>query len=206
VSPARAAARRAPVRFVSQRYEPDAELAGLVEFPGNPRVGDGGAVAESIDANGFYGAVLVQESTRRILAGHTRRRELMDAGASTGPVLWVEVDDATAKRILMGDNRTAELASWDPEAVLAMLTEMGADEESLRGSAFTVDDVAVLAAAFAADDGSRNYEPRSLGSTLIIRAPLDVIAAFREVDGDTDLARLTYLLALPRGKLAEVAT
>jgi hypothetical protein len=189
---------------VSQRYEPDAELAGLLEFPGNPRVGDGDAVAESIDANGFYGAVLVQESTRRILAGHTRRRELLDAGATRGPVIWCEVDDATAKRILAGDNRTAELASWDTDALLALLTEMGATDAALLGSAFTMDDMAILAAAQLADEGSRDYEPRSLGSTLIVRAPLDVIAAFHAIDRDTDLARLEYLLQLAeREQLAE---
>ena len=197
--------KRAPVKFVSQRYEPDAELGELLEFPGNPRVGDGDAVAESIDANGFYGVIIVQESTRRILAGHTRRRELIDAGAKHGPVMWVEVDEAAARRILAGDNRTAELASWDPDMLLAFLTEIGATAEDLHGSAFSVDDLAVLAAAQSADDGGRDYEPRSLGSTLIIRADLETIARFREVPGDTDLARLEHLLDLARAELTEGA-
>jgi ParB-like chromosome segregation protein Spo0J len=176
----------------AQRYDPDAELAKLAEHPDNPRQGDDETVAESIDVNGFYGAIIVQASTGRILAGHTRRRNLLDAGATTGPVLWLDVDDARALRILLADNRSAELANWIPGKLADVLAAMGAD---IAGSGFTVADVAVaIAQAADASGASRDYDPDRIGSVLVIHAPVELLDRFRAVPGDTDLARLTGLL------------
>lgn len=107
--------------MTAQRYEPAADLGSLVDHPRNPRVGRDEAVAGSIDANGFYGAIVAQESTRTILAGHTRRRTLAARGEQTAPVIWVDCDDETALRILLADNRTAELAVWDEAALIEVL-------------------------------------------------------------------------------------
>jgi hypothetical protein len=108
----------------AQRYEPDADLAQLRDHPRNPRRGDDSSVAASLDRNGWYGAIIAQQSTRQILAGHTRRRVLTSTGEQRGPVIWVDCDDETATRILLADNRTAELASWDTEALAALLGEI----------------------------------------------------------------------------------
>jgi ParB-like chromosome segregation protein Spo0J len=176
----------------AQRYDADAPLAELVEHPDNPRSGDDEAVAESIDVNGFYGAIIAQASTRRILAGHTRRRNLLDAGATTGPVLWLDVDDVRARKILLADNRSAELAQWIPGKLADVLAAMGAD---IEGSGFTVADVAVaIAQAADASGQSRDYDPDRIGSVLVIHAPVELLDRFRAVPGDTDLARLTGLL------------
>src|SRR5215469_2608684 len=133
----------------AQSFEPDAQLAELVDHPDNPREGDDDAVAESIEVNGFYGVILAQRSTRRILFGHTRRRNLQAAGATTGPVMWLDVDDDRARRIV--------------------LAAMGAD---IAGSGFTVADVAVaIAQAGDAADADRTYDSSRIGSVLVIHAP-----------------------------------
>jgi hypothetical protein len=108
----------------AQTYDPSVVLATLHDHPENPRRGDDPSVSRSIDRNGWYGAIIVQKSTRQILAGHTRRRALADAGVVTGPVIWVDCDDDTATAILLADNRTAELAEWDDEALVALLGVM----------------------------------------------------------------------------------
>jgi hypothetical protein len=132
---------------VTQHYDPEADLTALSEHPDNPRRGDDGAVADSVDANGFYGAILAQASTGHVLAGHTRRRVLLDKGETTGPVIWVDVDDATARRILLADNRMAELATWDDEALLRVLSELGgADPAGLDGTGFDAEMLSALAA------------------------------------------------------------
>lgn len=120
----------APVN--SQRYEPDADLAALCDHPRNPRRGDDASVAASIDRNGWYGAIVAHEATGQILAGHTRRRALTAAGVTRGPVLWVDCDDETALRILLADNQTAALASWDDEELAALLGDVG----DLTGTGF----------------------------------------------------------------------
>jgi hypothetical protein len=178
----------------AQRYEPEAALAELLDHPENPRLGDDDAVADSIDVNGFYGAIIAQESTRRILVGHTRRRNLADAGATTGPVLWLDVDDERARKILLTDNRSAELAQWIPGKLADVLAAMGAD---IAGTGFTVADVAVaIAQAADAAGADRDYDGSRIGSVLVIHAPPELIARFRALPADTDVARLTRLLDL----------
>lgn len=128
-----------------QRYEPEADLVALVDHPRNPRRGADEVVARSIDANGWYGAIIAHEPTGFILAGHTRRRALREAGVEHGPVIWLDCDDQTATRILLADNRTAELATWDDAELAELLREMGPAEFS--GAAFTPYDVEALARA-----------------------------------------------------------
>jgi len=176
----------------TQTFDPEAELAELLDHPDNPREGDDDAVADSIDVNGFYGVILAQRSTRRILFGHTRRRNLVAAGATTGPVMWIDVDDERARKILLADNRTAELARWMPGKLADVLSAMGAD---IAGSGFTVADVAVaIAQAADAADADRHYDASRIGSVLVIHAPVEVVERFRALPGDSDLARLTGLL------------
>ena len=130
-----------------QKFEATAKIADLVDHPRNPRRGDDLAVGASVEANGFYGAIVAQRSTGYILAGHTRRRAPPPrTGQTTGPVLWLDVDDATANRILVADNRTAELAHWDDSALLALLNEMTNSELGLAGLGFTGDDLTSLVA------------------------------------------------------------
>ena len=184
---------RPPARMAGvQTFEPDAQLDQLLDHPDNPREGDDDAVAESIDVNGFYGVILAQRSTRRILFGHTRRRNLVAAGATTGPVMWIDVDDDRARTILLADNRTAELARWIPGKLADVLSAMGAD---IAGSGFTVADVAVaIAQAADASGASRDYDGSRIGSVLVIHAPVELIERFRALPGKDDLDRLTGLL------------
>lgn len=130
-----------------QVYAPAAELGELVEHPRNPRRGQDEAVAESIDANGFYGAILVQQSTGYVLAGHTRRRALLAQGVEHAPVIYIDVDEATATRILLADNQTAALAEWDDEALLTLLQEMAeAGTAALAGTGFDAEELGALLA------------------------------------------------------------
>jgi len=193
---------RPPARLAgAQTFEPDADLGELLDHPDNPRQGDDDAVADSIDVNGFYGVILAQRSTRRILFGHTRRRNLQAAGATTGPVMWLDVDDDRARRILLADNRTAELARWIPGKLADVLAAMGAD---IAGSGFTVADVAVaIAQAGDAADADRTYDSSRIGSVLVIHAPVELVTRFRALPGADDVTRLTTLLDLADGTVEQ---
>lgn len=132
----------------AQRYEPSGDLEALKDHPRNPHLGRDAAVARSVDVNGFYGAIIVQEGTNTILAGHTRRRALLARGTTTAPLLWVECDDATALRILLGDNRIPELAGWDQEALAELLSELSEGDLAVAG--YSESDLAMLLAKQAA--------------------------------------------------------
>jgi len=100
----------------------------LIPHPDNPRRGDVKLIAESIEANGWYGTIVAQRSTGHVLAGNHRLLAAQQAGIETVPVYWVDVDDDAARRILLADNRTGDLAGYDNDQlaeVLAQAAEFG---------------------------------------------------------------------------------
>jgi len=96
----------------------------LVPHPNNPNRGDVALIRESIQANDWYGAVVVQAGTDRILAGEHRWRAAKAEGATSIPVIVRECDDVEALRILLADNETARHAELDPAAVVEVVTQI----------------------------------------------------------------------------------
>ncbi|MBI2392804.1 MAG: DNA modification methylase [Deltaproteobacteria bacterium] len=115
----------------------------LRQHPRNPRKGNVDAIVESISKNGFYGAIVVQRSTRYILAGNHRWLAAKRAGMPDVPVLWADVDDKTARRILLADNRTSDVAKYDDPLLASLLKELRA-EMDLAGSGYAESDVDAL--------------------------------------------------------------
>jgi len=146
----------------------------LIPHPDNPRRGDVAAIRRSIDASGWFGAVVAQRSTGRILAGNHRWRAARDAGATELPVIWLDVDDARARTILLADNRLADLARYDEPALLAALESARAECGSLAGTGFGPSDLrrlrrtASAEAGTAAPDQSTELVPRL---DILIRCP-----------------------------------
>lgn len=163
---------------LDQQYHPAYPLEDLTEHPANPRRGDDEAVAESVEASGFYGAIIVQASTGHVLAGNTRLRVARAAGAASVPVFVLDVDDEQAVRIMLGDNRLSDLAAYDDDALLAALQGLGGD---LSGTGYTEDDLADLVAALAkATVGDSMEQKRAAAGSLADRflvAPVSVLNA-----------------------------
>lgn len=131
------------IRVLPQRYVERFPLAELEDFPGNPKDHDIGAINESIDANGWYGALIVQEwpdTPKYILAGHGRRDTLIGKGVTHVAVLFIECDEKTARRIVLADNRTSQLGGFDLPALAAFVTE-DAKLDNLKGTGYDGDDV-----------------------------------------------------------------
>lgn len=114
--------------------------------PENPNRGDVGAIGESIDATGFWGALLVQESTGRILAGEHRWKAAKARGLEELPALVLDVDDDTARRILLADNAYAAMGVMDPGALVSLLGELSLEPGALTGTGYTAEDLAKLLA------------------------------------------------------------
>lgn len=125
---------------VAQRFDPVTPVASLRPHPRNPNVGDDATVQESVERNGFFGGILVQESSGYVLGGHTRLRVAAKAGAETVPALWLDVDDETAIRILLVDNRSARKGHDDERALSDLLASLEGD---LAGTGY--DDAALAA-------------------------------------------------------------
>lgn len=141
---------------IKQDYEIvklDGETDPLKEHPQNPRQGVVAAIDESIDVNGWYGAVVAQKSTGFILAGNHRYRVAAKNGATEIPVIWLDVDDEAALRILLADNKTAELGGYDEDKLQAILDELG----DLKGTGYGFTDM--LAAEEEAEAAAADAEP-----------------------------------------------
>lgn len=117
----------------------------VVLYPGNPRRGDQDAITASVAELGLYRAIIVQRSTRRILAGNHTWRGLRDLGAERVPVTWVDVDDTRAAAIVARDNHTSALGEYDAEAQLALLEGL-AGQDALQLSGHSEADLAQLRA------------------------------------------------------------
>jgi hypothetical protein len=111
-------------------------LEGVHEHPRNPNVGDDVSVGQSIAELGFWGALVVQRSSGHILVGNTRYRALRKMGYTHAPVLYADVDDRTAHRIMLADNRLATFATSDAERLNLLLTEL-AGEGLLLGTGYS---------------------------------------------------------------------
>ncbi len=112
----------------------------LTPHPDNPRQGDIGAIATSIQHNGWYGTVVAQKSTGHVLAGNHRLQAARQLGMTEVPVYWIDVDDTTARRILLADNRTNDLATYDDDILATLLADL-ASTDDLLGTGYDGDDL-----------------------------------------------------------------
>jgi len=126
--------------IVNEGYE-EVPIDSVQPHPENPRQGDLGSILGSVESNGFYGAVVVQKSTGRILAGNHRWLAAKHAGLTTIPVTFVDVGDVQARRILLADNRTSDLGTYDETQLVSLLKELAASAEGLAGTGYDGDDL-----------------------------------------------------------------
>ena len=110
-------------KLASQKIE-TVPIGTLKHHPKNPRKGDVKSITESIEHNGFYGVVVAQKSTGYVLAGNHRMMAAKAAGLDSLPVAYVDVDDATALKILLADNRTNDLATYDNKELAELLADV----------------------------------------------------------------------------------
>jgi ParB-like nuclease family protein len=126
----------------------------LVPYPGNARVHNQAAIAESLAANGQYRPLVIQRSTSYVLVGNGTLEGAKSLGWDHIDVTYLDIDDDRARRIVLADNRTSDLAAYDEAALIELLAPYQAD---LSGTAWSMDDLESLLAR--AGDGVMPAEP-----------------------------------------------
>ncbi|MFI7467483.1 hypothetical protein [Nonomuraea sp. NPDC049646] len=148
-------------------------LDELTPYPGNAKRGNVDAILASLRRNSQYRSLVVRELEHGpliVLAGNHTMQALAahgpgDCGQTTTtpdggrqscgicrnqpwePAARVEIitcDDATARRINLADNKTAELGGYDTEALADLLTALDGD---LEGTGYTHTDLDAILAA-----------------------------------------------------------
>lgn len=182
--------------LIDQNYEL-VDIDRLTEHPDNPRTGDVDTIAESINTNGFYGALIVQRSSGHVLAGNHRLRAAKATGIEALPVIYVDVDDEGARRILLVDNRAAELASWDERKLLGVLEGL----DGLEGTGFDESELAKMLRRWRTDgDPEAIPEPPAVAHSQ--PGDLWLLGEHRLLCGDcTNASDVTTLMGGERARL-----
>jgi DNA modification methylase len=99
--------------------------------PNNPRLNDQAvdAVARSIQAYGFNNPI-VTDGELNIAAGHTRLKAASKLGMTEVPVIRVPgLVGSKFTGFAIADNKTAEIADWDQDALNKLVAELNEDED-----------------------------------------------------------------------------
>ena len=100
-------------------------LGTLKAYDKNPRRGNVQAIAESLRVNKQYRPIVVQKSTKKILAGNHTYKAAQQLGWEEIAVVMVDVTDEEAVRIMLADNRTNDLAEYDNRVLAELLRDLG---------------------------------------------------------------------------------
>jgi len=117
------------------------EINEIKIHPLNPREGDIGSIIESLTYMGQYRPIVVNKRTKHILSGNHTYQGALQLGWEKIAVHWVDVDDIEEIKILIVDNRTSDLATYDPQELNKLLTSTG-----LQGTGFSSEEVAEILA------------------------------------------------------------
>jgi hypothetical protein len=108
----------------------------IQQYPGNANNGDIDGIAESIQINGMYRPVYVQRSTGYIVAGNSTWEACKTLEATEIPAIFLDIDDTTALRIVLADNRLARNALMDSGDELDLLHALS-ETDSLLGTGYS---------------------------------------------------------------------
>lgn len=173
----------------------------LRPHPRNARNGDVDAIMASLMANGQYRPIVVARGGIIIAGNHTYAAAL-ELGWDTLACVHLDLapDGPEAARIMLADNRTADLGRYDDAMLLDLLQQVNS-EIGLDGTGYLTSDLELLEHLTAhppawEDDGDAEARRRAtIAAARVIHikgVPDEVWEAWRGLPGESDLDRLTY--------------
>lgn len=117
---------------------------------GNPRRGDVEAVKRSYDRFGQRKPIVARRDGT-VIAGNHQLLAARSLGWTEIAVVFVDDDDLTASAYALADNRTADLGSYDTEALTELISEVSIDLDLLADTGYTTDDLDDLIAGLSED-------------------------------------------------------
>lgn len=123
-------------------FEADVPLKGLKYYHQNPRRGNVEKVAESLKANGQFKPIVVNRGTltgrpKEILAGNHTAKAARSLGWLSLNVMWVDVDDEHARRIVLADNGSTDDATYDVQLLSQLLDDQRTSAGNLVGTTYS---------------------------------------------------------------------
>lgn len=154
----------------------------LTPYAKNPRTGDVEAIKKSLTVNGQYRAIVVRAGTHEVLAGNHTLAAAKALGWSELLCHVVDVDDEQAARIVLVDNRSNDLATYDKVA----LTELLRSLPDLKGSGYGDDFLDELLTELAPAERKEDTPAVELeGEPRTKRGDVYALAGHRLICGDS---------------------
>lgn len=110
----------------------EVDIKSVKLHPDNPREGDVELIAESLMTNGQYKPIVVQRSTKHIIAGNHTWLGARSLNWPTIYAVFVDVDDDEATRIMLADNKTAMGGSFSEELLGRLLGSL----KNIKGTGY----------------------------------------------------------------------
>jgi DNA modification methylase len=111
-------------------------------LPGNPRRGDVEAVRRSLLTFGQRKPIVVRRDDKVVIAGNHTLQAARQLGWHEIAVVWVDDDETTSKAFALADNRTADLGTYDEQALADLIGQVGSiDPELLEASGWDAQSV-----------------------------------------------------------------
>lgn len=130
----------------------DAQLVpieSIKPYRGNARTHDHDVIRESLRVNGQYRPLVVRLKTREVLAGNGTLQAAIDEDWDEVWVTFIDVDAKAARRIVLVDNRSNDLAGYDQEALGKLLDGI----PTLKGTGYSEIEQKKLVTFMAGDPG-----------------------------------------------------
>jgi DNA modification methylase len=169
-------------------------LKDLKPLPGNPRKGDVEAVRRSYERFGQRKPIVAQRDGT-VIAGNHQLKAAQALGWSEMAVVWVDDDEQTAKAFALADNRTADLGSYDNDALAELLADVATDPELLLATGYSQQDLDDLLGSV--DGGDEIEEPDAVPDSApskTVKGDVWLLGPHRLMCGDstvpTDVERL----------------
>lgn len=109
---------------------------------GNPRRGNIEAIRRSLQAHGQFKPIVVNRTStgHEIIAGNHTAQAARQLGWETIQAHVLEVDEDTARKIMLADNRTSDLATYELNALAQELAAL----DDLEGTGYAAGDLQAI--------------------------------------------------------------
>jgi DNA modification methylase len=170
-------------------------IESIKPYRDNPRRGSIATIRESLEVNGQYRPIVVRKGTKEILAGNHTWAAARELGWTEITVSFVSVNDEQARRIVLVDNRSNDVAGYDYEELLELIRSL----PDLDGTGYDLDGVAEILAELEDEPADGKTDPDDVPEPAApaVTKPGDVweLGDHRLMCGDaTDLGTLRQLV------------
>lgn len=99
-------------------------ITTITTYPGNARRGDHHRIRDSLLTHGQYKPLLAQRTTGHLVVGNNTLQVMRTQGWTHAAVVYLDLDDTAARKLLLMDNRSSDTADYDTGELAELLATL----------------------------------------------------------------------------------